>query len=309
MSKTPSPNYTATGTTFPVADAGTDPLTKEDVFTLQKAVSEHTHDDTRGIAVRRVNTANAPAATGQVRINGDAFQWWAGTAGVVRAAASVGEPNVWTGDNRFNNPIIIPDNGGSPAAPGAGLNILYGKNGQLYKRSGAAGTESPVGTPPGALVVAKMFDTDGTPGTWAELRQVLLESATFKNWVLTFDGTATESADFAFPIPPGYVGTPISFILNWYTTATTGNAAFRVDGSFTTTGGNLAAGTALGASMTAFAAQGTASRKQLSTIAATGTLPAANDWYQGRLVRVAADASDTINAVDVNVLSLTMSFG
>lgn len=308
MSKTNSPNYTATGTQFPIADTGTDPLTKEDVFTLQKAVSEHTHDDTRGIAVRRVNTANAPAAAGQVRISGDVFQWWAGTSGVVRAAASVGDANVWTGDNRFNNPLIIPDNGGSPAAPGAGLNILYGKNGQLYKRSGAAGTESPVGNPPGALIVAKMFDTDGTPGTWAELRAVTLEAGTFKNWVLTFDPTSVEQADFAFPIPPGYVGTPITFILNWYTTATTGFAVFRVDGSFTTTGGNLAAGTALGAAATPATAQGTASRKQLSSIASTGSLPLANDWYQGRLVRVATDGLDTI-AADVNVLSLTMSFG
>lgn len=308
MTKTNAPNFSASGTQFPIADNATDPLAKEDLFTLQKAVNEHTHDDTRGLAIRRVNTASAPSATGQVRINGDAFQWWAGTSGVVRAAASLGESNVWTGDNRFNNPIIIPDNGGSPAAPGAGLNVLYGKNGQLFKRSGAAGVETPVGAPPGVMVIAKMFETPGTAG-WAEFKSVTLAAGSHMDSVLTFDGAADERGDFSFPIPPSYVGTPINFLITWRTTATSGNAAFKVTGLLTGAGGDLTSAQADVAAQTAFAAQGTASRKNLSTLAWSATLPTANDWFQASFFRMGAQAADTINAVDVDVLSVVVSFG
>jgi hypothetical protein len=309
MTKTATPNYTAAGTQFPVADNATDALTKEDLFTLQKAVSEHTHDDTRGLAIRRINTASAPSGTGQVRINGDLFQWWAGTAGVVRAAASVGEANVWTGANRFNEPIVIPDNGGTPAAPGAGLNVLYGKNGQIYQRSGAAGQERPVGFPPGIAIVAKAFNTLGTAGTWAELRSITLSGGDHLDECLTFDGTATERADFSIPVPPGYAGTPISFYIHWRTSATAGNAAFRVDATVTSAGGDLTAARGTVAAMTAFAAQGTTNRKATSTLSWTAGLPVANDFIQGSFFRVAADASDTINGVDLDVLAVTVSFG
>ena len=88
MAKTLSTNFSAAGTNFPLATVGTDPLTKEDVFTLQQALEQHTHDATRGLAVRRINTANAPASAGQVQISGDALSWWANTAGAVRVLSA-----------------------------------------------------------------------------------------------------------------------------------------------------------------------------------------------------------------------------
>ena len=87
MPKVTSANYSAIGTDFPVVTGTGNPLTKEDLFKLQAAVEEHTHDSTRGLAVRRVNTANAPASAGQIRVNADAFQWWNGSA--VQTAASL----------------------------------------------------------------------------------------------------------------------------------------------------------------------------------------------------------------------------
>jgi hypothetical protein len=233
VTKTNSTNYTASGTQFPLANDPLDTLADEDIYTLQRAVNEHTHDDTRGLAVRRINTSAAPGAAGQVRINGDLFQWWADTSDVILTAASTGLVQTWTAQQRLNEPVLMPDVS-TPSAPGASLNLLYFKAGLLYRRSGAAGGETPVGTPPAAPIVAKMFDTDGTAG-WAELKQITLGGASHKDWVLAFDPSSTEQADFAFPVPPGYAGTPITFYINWRTSATSGNVAFRVDGLVTTT--------------------------------------------------------------------------
>ena len=57
MAKQQSVNYTAPGTNFPIASEAADPLKKEDVFTLQRALEEHSHDNTRGTEIRRINTA------------------------------------------------------------------------------------------------------------------------------------------------------------------------------------------------------------------------------------------------------------
>lgn len=305
MAKSPSTNYTATGTNFPLANTATDPLAKEDLFTLQQALEQHTHDSTRGLAIRRVNTADSPSGNGQLQINGDSFQWWAAVASAVRTAAQLESAQTWTGQQRFNQPILAPMQA-PPAPPGTGLSVIYPKaDGLWYRRSGT-GTEAPLGSPPGLTFTAKGLDTLGTPGTWAEFRSLTLAGI---NWVQTFDGAATEQADFSFPVPPSYVGTPITFWVQWMTTATAGNAAFQVNASVTGTGGNLSAGMGVVAAMTTFPAAGTSYRKSLSSLPWTATLPAANDWIQARFYRVAANLADTIDGVDVDVLSVTVTFG
>lgn len=307
MTKSESTNYTAAGTQFPIATEPTDDLSKEDLFELQKALEEHTHDATRGVAIRRINTSAAPSATGHVQINSDDLRWWAAVAGAIRTAATLEAANVWTGQQRFNQSILMPHIA-TPSAPGAGLSIIYPKSdGLLYRRSGT-GAEVPVGTTPGALLHAKMWDTLGTAGTWAELRSVNLSGGDDIDWVLTFDGTATEKVTVGLPVPPGYAGTPITFYIEWYTSATSGNAAFMVEGSVTGTNGDLTAAMSTLAARTAFTAQGTTNRKQLSALPWTAGLPTANDWLRLRFTRQAAHADDTINGVDLNVLSVAMQF-
>jgi hypothetical protein len=306
MAKTTSTNYSAVGTNFPIADDPGDDLEDDDIFLLQAALEQHTHDSTRGLAVRRINTASAPASTGQVQIAADDLKWWAATAAAVRTAATIEGANVWTGQQRFNQPLILPQQT-APAAPGAGLTTVYaGTDGLLYRRSGTGGS-IPVGTTPGALLHAKMWDTLGTAGTWAELRSVNLSGGDDIDWVLTFDGTANEKATVGFPVPPGYAGTPITFYVEWYTSATAGNVVFQFDASVTGTGGDL---TTAMSGVTAAApgvVQGTTNRKQVSAIAWTAGIPAANDWLRLRFKRLATDAFDNVT-VDVNVLSVAVQF-
>ena len=306
MTKTNSTNYTAAGTNFPVATEGTDDLTKEDIFSLQAAVEQHTHDNTRGLAVRRLNTSSTPSASGHVQINSDDLRWWAGTAGAVRTASTLEGANVWTGQQRFNQAVLMP-NISTPAAPGAGLSVLYPKaDGLWYRRSGT-GAEVPVGTTPGALLHAKMWDTLGTPGTWAELRSLNLSGGDDIDWVLTFDGTTSEKVTVGIPVPPGYAGTPITFYIQWFTSATTGNVVFQVDGSVTGASGDLTAAMAAVTGAVPATVPATTNRKQGSSLGWTAALPVANDWLRLRFKRLPADSFDTVTA-DVNVLSVTVQF-
>jgi hypothetical protein len=305
MPKTPSANYTAPNTNFPLANNFNDPLAKEDFFTLQRAVDEHEHSSTRGLPVRQVNVANAPGSPGQLQINGDDLRWWAAVALAIRTAAALENPNVWTGQQRFNAPMLMPAQT-TPAAPGAGLSVLYPKaDGLWYRRSGTGG-EVPVGAMPGLAFTAGALRSQGTPGVWAEYRSLALAGTVE---VMTFDGTATEQVDLSFPVPPSYAGTPITFWVEWATTATAGNAAFRADATVSGTGGNLTTPMSTVAAMATFAAQATSYRKNLSALPWTATVPAANDWVQARFFRVAGNVADTIDAVDVDVLGVTVSFG
>jgi hypothetical protein len=103
MPKTISTNYSATNTDFPVVTGTGNALLKEDLYKLQAALHEHTHDATRGLPVRRLNTADAPAGTGQVRINGDALQWWGASAGAVQSAVSLAGAETLT-----NKTLVTP---------------------------------------------------------------------------------------------------------------------------------------------------------------------------------------------------------
>lgn len=56
MTRSTSTNYGAPGTSFPMADAGTDPFLKEDIQDLAEAVDDHDHSAGRGLAVQRLGT-------------------------------------------------------------------------------------------------------------------------------------------------------------------------------------------------------------------------------------------------------------
>lgn len=307
MTKVNSTNYTAAGTQFPISDNGLDDLEDDDIQLLQKAIEEHTHDATRGLAVRRVNTSAAPGAAGQVRINGDDFTWWAGTSGVIRTAATLNADQTWTGQQRFNSPIILPDQS-DPSAPGAGLSVLYSKGGQIYKRSGASGTPTPVGSPNGYAITGKMFDTDGTPGTWCEQKRVQLSGSSLYNWVVAFDPGSSEMADFSFPVPPGYAGTPINFYLQWYANATGGATVWDISGLVTAPGAALTGSAVALVSTTTASNDSTANDYNVTTIPWTASTPTASSWVQARISRLPANGADNIGS-DANVLALVVVFG
>jgi hypothetical protein len=56
VSRTTSTNFGTPGTSYPLADAGTDPFLKEDVQDLAAAVDAHDHSAGRGLAVQRLGT-------------------------------------------------------------------------------------------------------------------------------------------------------------------------------------------------------------------------------------------------------------
>jgi hypothetical protein len=56
VTRTVSTNFGTPGTSYPMADAGTDPFLKEDVQDLANAVDDHDHSAGRGLAVQRLGT-------------------------------------------------------------------------------------------------------------------------------------------------------------------------------------------------------------------------------------------------------------
>jgi hypothetical protein len=89
MARIAAANYTATGTDFEYATADGDELLPDDLRKLGRAVNEHTHDSTRGVAVRRLDTATNPAAAGHVQISADALRWWGASAAGIKTAVDL----------------------------------------------------------------------------------------------------------------------------------------------------------------------------------------------------------------------------
>jgi hypothetical protein len=56
MTRTNNTNYTAANTNFQLASADTDPFDRDDVYKLARAVDEHTHEDGRGLPVKRLDS-------------------------------------------------------------------------------------------------------------------------------------------------------------------------------------------------------------------------------------------------------------
>ena len=161
--KTLSTNYTVEGTQFAIADEDGDVLEPEDIWRQGRAVEEHTHDDQRGLPVRRIDAVSLPSDTGHITVDGDDFKWWGDLSGSVLTAVTNGTDQTIDGVKRFADPLLLPRQVAAPPAPGPGLGYLYlGPSDRLYLRSGN-NPPAPVGTP-GMLVPALAWQTTQATG-------------------------------------------------------------------------------------------------------------------------------------------------
>jgi hypothetical protein len=101
MVRATSTNYTAAGEVFEYASVDADPILPEDIWLLAKAFHNHTHESTRGAAVRRIETASAPGSAGQVQISSDNLRWWGTGSSAIFTAASL------TGAETFTNKTLV----------------------------------------------------------------------------------------------------------------------------------------------------------------------------------------------------------
>jgi hypothetical protein len=210
-----------------------------------------------------------------------------------------------TGQKRFQQPVVMDQFGSYTTDPGANLTAVYAKSdGNIYRRTSSG--EFPLGGAREIVLTAPAWQTQQTPGTWAELSQV---SLTGLNWVLAYDGAAEEYAETSVQVPFGYFGLGITAHLTWYAAATTGNVVWRLSTAISGPGGNLSTGFATNTFGTVTdAALGSANAHNRATLTWGSNLPAAGDWLQLRLTRIVGDAGDTMSG-DANVLSVAVVFG
>jgi len=223
-----SANYDLADTQFAIADEDEDALEPEDIYRLARAVEDHQHDDSRGLPVRRVETASSPQAPGHVQVQGDDFRWWGAVAGALRTALAREGDQVIDGVFRFNSPLLLAAQLAAPPAPGAALSYVYAKpDGKLYIRSGS-GPEQGVGAPPTWNLPAKAWEGDQVPGQNPELKRLPWLSPT---WVLAYDATASEIAYARLRVPGTYVpGLPLPLAVAW--TAPSGAAGLTATWRF-----------------------------------------------------------------------------
>jgi hypothetical protein len=107
------------------ATADGDPYERETQLNgLALNFDAHDHTSAKGLGVGRVQTSSPPAASGQVRANGDAWQWWGATAGAVRTAADLEGTQTISGGKTFTGGVRVDPNLGVGMVPGAGLSVL-----------------------------------------------------------------------------------------------------------------------------------------------------------------------------------------
>lgn len=209
--KTLSTNYTVDGTQFAIADEDGDALEPEDIWLHNRATEDHTHDETRGLPVRRVDYVSAPTGDGHVQVDGDLFKWWGATSARVVEAIANGIDQVVQGVKRFENPILLPRQVSVPPAPGPGLGYLYlGPNDRLYLRSGS-NPAAPVGTP-GLMAPPLAWQTTQAVG------QPLVQQLTLGGdlvWVLLYRPGGNDYATLTTQAPLNYGGTPIVCYVTW----------------------------------------------------------------------------------------------
>lgn len=112
------------------ATADGDAFDREHVNGLAQNFDEHDHTSSKGLAVGRVQTSSAPAQSGQVRVNGDNFQWWGASAGAVRTAVDTASDQTIAGEKVFSENVGL---GVVPAAFGVTYRALQvGGSGALY---------------------------------------------------------------------------------------------------------------------------------------------------------------------------------
>jgi hypothetical protein len=205
-----------------------------------------------------------------------------------------------SGLKRFQSGVLL-DQIATPGSPGAGLTTLYSKaDGNIYRRTTVG--EFPLGGAREMLLHAKAWDTDQTPGTWAELVPVDLSG---RNWVLAF--AKGEKVETGVQVPYGYSGAAITAYIIWYGAATSGNALWRLQAANTAAGGNLSAGFATRFGDVADPAVASANQENAATLTWSSNLPAGGDWLQLRLLRP-NEAGDTMTG-DALVLGVALVFG
>lgn len=120
------------------ATADGDPFDREHVNGLAQNFDEHDHTSSKGLPVGRVQTSSAPAQSGQVRVNGDTFQWWGSSAGAVRTAVDTASDQTIAGEKVFSENVGV---GVTPSAWGATWRaVQIGQRGALW--SDAAGSHT-----------------------------------------------------------------------------------------------------------------------------------------------------------------------
>jgi hypothetical protein len=111
MSKTTNTNMTgltSPGSTFNRRiSADSDQFDRNDVDAVGMALDDHDHDVDKGLGVARIQTGTAPSAAGNVRVNGDVFQWWANSAGSVYSAVSLAGTQTISGSKTFSSAINL----------------------------------------------------------------------------------------------------------------------------------------------------------------------------------------------------------
>jgi len=305
--KTLSVNYTVAGTQFAIADADPDILEPEDIWRLQQATEEHTHDTGRGLPVRRIDAASTPTAPGHITVTGDDFRWWGATTGIVVAAVNTGADQTIGGTKRFTNPLLLPRQVSDPPAPGVGLGLLYlGANDRLYLRSGS-NPGAPVGTP-GMMVPGPAWKT--TQGTGQALLQQVTLGGDFVD-VLTYRSAGNDLATLTTVIPSNYGGTPITIYVTWTVTPASGGVNWTMltkvtppDQAFT------AAGTEVAQQTLTVAAGGASLHKRTTLVWNTG-LPQPGDVVTYALKRDDAKevAAGTRFPGDAYMLNVALVYG
>lgn len=118
---------TATNSTSPNtvrwATADSDAYDREtQLYGLAENFDLHDHTSGKNLGVRRANTADAPAAAGQVRVNTDEWQWWGSSAAAVQTAVRLAGAQTITGEKNFNAKTFVGDDANGSMTLGLTIN-------------------------------------------------------------------------------------------------------------------------------------------------------------------------------------------
>jgi hypothetical protein len=281
-----SSNYTVEGTQFAIADEDGDVLEPEDIWRHSRATEEHTHDDQRGLPVRRIDAVSAPSDTGHVQVDGDDLKWWGDLSGSVMGAVTTNSDQTIDGVKRFADPLLLPRQVSAPPAPGSGLGYLYlGPSDRLYLRSGN-NPPAPVGTP-GLLVPATAWQTQQTAGQ-PSLAQITLGADPV--WALVYNVATNQYATLTTVVPYNYGGTPIVCYVHWTYPVLTGFVNWTLHAKVTAPGAEFGVASWVEVASTTLEAPLPVSATHLrSVLTWTTGLPLPGDMVQFSLMRDDAD--------------------
>lgn len=98
------------------ATADGDAFDRDHVNLLADNFDNHDHTSGKCLGVGRVQTSSAPAQSGQVRVNGDSYQWWGGSASAVRTAADLESAQTVSGVKTFSAAPVLSAGASTGAA-------------------------------------------------------------------------------------------------------------------------------------------------------------------------------------------------